>query len=770
MPRFSIIVPAYQVQAYLHACLTSVLSQDFRDIELLVVDDASPDACGDIIQEFAEADGRVLALRLTRNAGPGAARNAALDRAHGTYVLFLDGDDTLAPGALSAIDTRLALAGDPELLLYDHTRVRWDGTVLPGSRPGLLGESSPGPVPAARRPQLLWLPPVPWNKAYRRDFLHRSALRFPSGYYEEVAWTYPALLAAQTVAVLDRVCLHHRQRRHGGRLRGAGYGHFDVLTQYDRVFAHLEGHREARRWRAALYRRMVDHLTAVYHAPGRLPAAARAEFFRRSSTHCRRYRAAAGATALGARPRASGLRHLLLRLGARRAFHLLWGAHRVARRLRGGLTAGGQRLRRGLLRLHYRVQLRRPLDPELAVFTSGRQEGYACQPAAIEAKLRELAPRMRTAWVTGREHAQSLPGGVRRLDPDSAGYFSALARARFLVSNTGFPDALVPRRGQLRLQTHRGTPLGHLGLDLGSHPAAADGVDFVRLLRQIDRWDVCLSANRHSTLAWEAAYPAAYTTLEYGSPRADVFHTASPGDVQRLRTELGIPEGALAVLYAPVDRVYEQAGAGPAAMPRVDATRLARELGPGFVLLVRQPRGRAGLRGPRAVPTAPGVLDVSGHPRLEELCLAADALVTDYDPVMFDYAGLDRPIVVHADDWETYRAVHGTYLDLPAAAPGPVTRSHEELRAVLAGGGLWSDPGQAVLRAEFRRRFCPYDDGYAAERVVRQVFLGGRNVPPVVPAEARRPVPAAGRQRGTAPRPRSERGAPARRPVRPGHR
>ncbi|MGK5533478.1 CDP-glycerol glycerophosphotransferase family protein, partial [Streptomyces sp. URMC 129] len=152
---------------------------------------------------------------------------------------------------------------------------------------------------------------------------------------------------------------------------------------------------------------------------------------------------------------------------------------------------------------------------------------------------------------------------------------------------------------------------------------------------------------------------------------------------------------------------------------------------------------------------APGILDVSGHPRLEELCLAADALITDYAPVLFDYANLDRPIVVHAADWEAYRAVHGAYFDLPAVAPGPVTRTEEELLAALAGPGLWTDPRYAALRAEFRRRFCPYDDGLAAERVVRRFFLDGAGVPPVVPPEARRPAPGAVLVRATAPRPRS---------------
>ncbi|MGK5529473.1 bifunctional glycosyltransferase/CDP-glycerol:glycerophosphate glycerophosphotransferase, partial [Streptomyces sp. URMC 129] len=592
MPRFSIIVPAHQVQAYLPACLASVLSQDCRDLELIAVDDASPDACGDIIAEAAAADDRVTGLRLPANAGPGPARNAGLARATGEYVLFLDGDDTLAPGALAAVATRLAAAGDPALLLFDHARVSWDGTVAPGAPPGLLAEHGPAAFPLTHRPALLRLPPVAWSAAYRRDLLARHGLRFPPGHYQDVPFLYPALAAADSIAVLDRVCVHHRGRRTGGRARNAGRGHLDILAQYERLFARLAAVPGGDRWRPALYRRMVDHLGTVYRTRGLVPAADRAEFFRLGAALCRRHRAAAGATAIGGgrRHRRAGLRQLLLRLGARRAFHILWTGHRLARRMR---ERTGRRLRAALLRAHYRCQLRRPLDPGLAVFAGGGSGGHACQPAAIEAKLRELAPRIRTAWVTppGPER-HPLPAGARRLVPGTAPYWTAVARARYLVSSAGFPPALVRRPGQLRLQTHRGTPLAHAGLD-------APGRDIPRLLRQIDGWDYCLSANRHSTLAWEGAYPADYLTLEYGSPAADVFHTASADDVLRLRAGLGIPDGVLAVLYAPARRRHPRGH-----LPPLDFERLAGRLGPGFLLLVRDPYGPHG-------PCAPGAPDVT---------------------------------------------------------------------------------------------------------------------------------------------------------------
>lgn len=108
---------------------------------------------------------------------------------------------------------------------------------------------------------------------------------------------------------------------------------------------------------------------------------------------------------------------------------------------------------------------------------------------------------------------------------------------------------------------------------------------------------------------------------------------------------------------------------------------------------------------------------------------------------MFDYANLDRPIVVHADDWEAYEAARGTYFDLRAFPPGAVARSEDELIDIFATGH-WRGSRSTQLRAAFRERFCPYDDGRAAERVVRRVVLGESGTP-VVPLSERHPVPSA---------------------------
>jgi len=729
LPRFSVIVPAYKVQAYLHECLDSVLSQSYRDFELIAVDDGSPDACGEIIDEFAARDARVSALHLPQNAGLGAARNAGIARAGGDYLVFLDGDDTLTPDALRAIADRLTETGEPEVLVYDYASVHWSGERVRDQFADQLTESGPAPFQLEDRPGLLRVLMVAWNKAVRRDFAAREGLSFPPGYYEDTPWTYPALMAAGSIATLDRVCVHYRQRRQGSILSTTSRGHFDVFDQYDRVFAFLDQRPQLARWRPVLFRRMVDHLSTVFTRPGRLPGDARAEFLRNARTHYRRYRVPGAKVPLRSR-----LRHSLVHFGMHRTYRAVRSATALRGRVRRLSAKAGRALRAALLQLHYRIQLKLPLRTDSAVFSAYWGRGYARNPAALESAFRVFAPHVRTAWIANSEHQHTIPPGPRRITPGTAAYWTALARSKYLVNNVNFDRRLVKRPDQVFVQTQHGTPLKHMGLDLQDHPAASRDLDFAELLRGVDKWDYVVSANRHTTLTWERVYPGGYQTLETGYPRNDLLLQATSDDVSRIRASLGIPHDTVAILYAPTHRDYRRSQ-----RISLDLERVLDRLGAGFTILAR-----AHYWQPDVLPRGGRVIDVTDHPSVESLCLAADALVTDYSSIMFDYAVLDRPIVVHADDWEAYEAARGTYFDLRAFPPGAVARSEDELIDIFATGH-WRGSRSAELRAAFRDRFCPYDDGRAAERVVRRVVLGEdpASLPSSVPAAGRAPTASA---------------------------
>ncbi|MFC9060421.1 CDP-glycerol glycerophosphotransferase family protein [Streptomyces sp. NPDC057074] len=736
MPKLSLVIPVFKVQGYLPECLDSVLGQEYTDFEIVAVDDCSPDGSGAILDEYAKRDPRLHVIHLTENVGLGRARNAGLERAQGEYVLFLDSDDSLTDGALTAIAERLEATGNPEVLVYDYARTYWDGRVRPNLRADVLAAESPDVFSLAERPELLDLLQIVWNKAYRRDFITRIGLTFPPGYYEDAPWTFCSMISAERIAVLSRVCVLYRQRREGGNiLKTVSRKHFDVFDQYRRVFEFVGRRDELARWHAPLFRKMVDHYLTVLERPGRLPQNARAEFFHRAAADYRAYLPQDFELPAGRR------RHKYTML-QRDAYPAMMGALAAARtrqRVQSKTRRVLNRSKRSAMGVFYRSQLRLPLDENLAVFSAYWGRSVSCNPAAIDAELGRLAPHVRRVWAVRPEAVKQVPEGVECVRVGSREYWAAVARAKFLVNNVNFGDSVVKREGQVHVQTHHGTPLKTMGLDQQKYPASTN-MSFRKLLQRCDRWDFSLSSNSFSSSVWERVYPCSYTSLETGYPRNDILLRATAEDVREARQELGLSEGTTAFLYTPTHREYQSGF-----VPRLDLEQLAERLGPEVTVLVRGHYFYGGSARLTELQSSGRIVDVSGHPSVERLYLAADALITDYSSAMFDYANLNRPIVIFADDWDTYSVVRGTYFDVLREGPGAVATTQEELSELLCSGE-WRSDRAAEARARFRRRFCDFDDGRASERVVRHVFLGEplAELPPIVPLDERVPAPPPG--------------------------
>ncbi|MEU6020911.1 bifunctional glycosyltransferase family 2 protein/CDP-glycerol:glycerophosphate glycerophosphotransferase [Micromonospora sp. NPDC048871] len=723
MTLISFVVPAYRVQGYLRECLDSILAQPVVDIEVIGVDDCSPDASGEILDEYAARDERVRPLRLDRNLGLGPARNAGLDRAVGEYVWFVDGDDWLVPDCLIEVAERLR-STRPDVLLVDHVRAHWNDTVTPSAMAEVFPQP-PGPVTfrLRERPETLNLLHTVWNRLVRRQFLAETGLRFAPGWYEDVSFSYPVLLAADRIGVLDTVCVNYRQRRAGAITKTRGERHFELFEQWHRVFRYAD-QLGAQELRAALFERMMWHYLTVLGNPDRLPAHLRPTFFARMSIEYARYRPPGG---YRVPPGVEGLKHRLVAAGRWRAYSALRATSRkgefarravrqVRRRAVPPVRATVRAARDAALHGYHRAELHRPLDENLAVYAAYWYRGYACNPAAIYEAARRLAPQIRGVWIVRRDRVHTLPAGVEYVVAGSPAYHRVLARAKWLINNVNFPDSVRKRPGSVHVQTHHGTPVKVMGLDQQRYPLGAVGMDFAGLLRRVDRWDYSISANSFSTQMWERAYPAAYTTLEVGYPRNDRLVTATPEEVLRLRAQFGAGLGEQVVLYAPTHREHL-----PGYRPPFDPERVLDALGPSGLLLIRSHYFHD--RNRRGWPPAgrDRIIDVSSHPQVEDLYLAADLLVTDYSSAMFDYAVLDRPIVIYAPDWDAYRLTRGVYFDLLAEPPGPVAQTFAELLEVLRDRRFDTLAADRT-RARFRERFCSLEDGQAAQRVVRQVF------------------------------------------------
>ena len=166
-PVICVIVPVYKAEATLPRCIESVLTQQLPGgLRLILVDDQSPDRSGEICDAYAAKDPRVMVLH-RRERGVSGARNAGLRAATGEYIVFLDSDDALRPGALAAALAAQAAAPNAFVL--------WHYTMQPDDTTPVTTVAHPAQQSDLARLHLDCLIAMPWNKLYRRTYARQLA-------------------------------------------------------------------------------------------------------------------------------------------------------------------------------------------------------------------------------------------------------------------------------------------------------------------------------------------------------------------------------------------------------------------------------------------------------------------------------------------------------------------------------------------------------------------------------------------------------------------
>ena len=204
-PDVSVVVICFNDRANLPRAVRSVLDQTLRNLEVLVVDDASTDGSADVADELAATDERVTVVRLTENSGGcSRPRNTGMDRARGTFVMFLDSDDYYERHACKNLLLAAERTGADVVAgrvvrenLTRGKRTPWAKDLFDGGRSFSRG---------IRENPMLFFDPLSTNKIYRRSFLDRNAIRFPEGvHYEDSLFSTEVYCQAEGIALIPNV-------------------------------------------------------------------------------------------------------------------------------------------------------------------------------------------------------------------------------------------------------------------------------------------------------------------------------------------------------------------------------------------------------------------------------------------------------------------------------------------------------------------------------------------------------------------------------------
>ncbi len=192
MSTLSVIVPIYKVEKYLNRCISSILSQDFSDFELILVDDGSPDKCGIICDEYALRDSRIKVIH-KKNGGLSSARNAGIDIARGKYITFIDSDDYIHPNMFLAMISKM-VEFDSDVSISSFIRTTKDDE-FKELKNEYFPISSKDSIKAMCQ-NISFI--TAWGKIYKTELFEN--IRYPDGkYHEDEFTTYKLFYKSQKI-------------------------------------------------------------------------------------------------------------------------------------------------------------------------------------------------------------------------------------------------------------------------------------------------------------------------------------------------------------------------------------------------------------------------------------------------------------------------------------------------------------------------------------------------------------------------------------------
>lgn len=263
-PVLSIVMPVFNVAPYLDTAIQSVLTQDFQDFELIVVDDASTDNGRQVVEMHQSLDDRIRLIGLDHNTlgGAGVPSNLGIRAARGKYIGFVDSDDWVTKGAFAKL-VELAERHEAELVVGDFRTFDENDRSVSDAYDAGRWRNIPLEkiVSASSHPDLMRLSPVPWRKLYRRDFVQKNQVLYPEGdyFYEDNPLHWHVLSRADRVVATDQIVSYHRMEREGQTMGAFEYKLSAIASHANTILTSLQtttaDHREV------LFEEFIDYIS-----------------------------------------------------------------------------------------------------------------------------------------------------------------------------------------------------------------------------------------------------------------------------------------------------------------------------------------------------------------------------------------------------------------------------------------------------------------------------------------------------------------------------
>ena len=365
----------------------------------------------------------------------------------------------------------------------------------------------------------------------------------------------------------------------------------------------------------------------------------------------------------------------------------------------------------------YREWLKEPLNEKYVMMSSfwGRDNKFNDNPRAIYEYLAKNRPDF-TTIIMVKDAIRSYPEyeNAKVVSYGTKEYWFYLAHAKYFVNNVNYTESQrVKRSDQVEIQTMHGTPLKTLGFEV-----LEDWTDknYQSQKKKNANWDYLLTPSDWVADYAVKAFDVRPKILNTGYPRNDqLFIQHSEQEIIALKTKLNLPLDKKIIAYTPTWRKKEASSIDS----YLDVQNLYKSIPDDVYLVIKNHHFEpwSGLSNEYANKIG----FMSGEASIDDVYIVSDCLITDYSSVMFDYSLMDKPIIFYTFDYDQYVEERGLNFDLKKLAPGPVANNQEELIKWINNYRTISDRFKSNI-VNFKTRFSQYDDGHAAEKVVKLLF------------------------------------------------
>ncbi|SHO47131.1 CDP-glycerol glycerophosphotransferase family protein [Anaerocolumna xylanovorans] len=754
--KVSIIVPVYNVEKYLTVCMESLIHQTLEDIEIIVVNDGSPDNSIKILEGYEKEYPAKVRVFTTENRGVSHARNYGLDRAVGEYIMFVDSDDFIELDMAEKLYTK-ASADNNDLVMC----ARYNVYEVPGKEELQKKEMkvfymNQNYRMSERKFELVHASPFPWDKLFKRSLL--KEIRFPEGLrFEDLVVAFEAMTIAESIGVVPEPLYNYRKTTQVGFLNSFSEATKDIVEAFGLVFRFMREHKLYDIFKEELEYVCVRHFFYRYESfysdekKGQLPLKidiinATQDFLEREIpewpvNHYLKYTASSSLKKhlkhyvdrkktiryVTLRDRLPGrLLRILVRVKDKwDSFQKKW---RKFKKSRKKLTFIKNRFKKSKLYKLYHLPAdvrytkyyeKLSVDEKVILFESKHGEDlagnifnmiYECKRGKYRGYHIYLVLQ-KELFDTYEELLYNYGiNYVSFIEIHTDEYLKALASAKYLVTDTSFPPYYIKKPEQVYLNTWHGTPLKAMGRIVQDREYGLGNVQ-----RNFYIADYLLYQNEFSKNVFfedymlEEAYKG--KVLLSGYPRNSSFYRAERRD--QIRRECFLTDKQV-IVYMPTWRGLLHKKQNKEQVTKIFnyLAYLDRKLKPNQVLYVKlHPfvKNEINYR---------ELLHVKEFPSAYEsydFLNASDMLITDYSSIMFDYAVSGKKIILFTYDREEYLGDRGIYISLDEMDLPKVDTVKELVEEINK---------EEYGYPKFHERFCSLDSAECARNVCDTMFLG----------------------------------------------